>query len=222
VTAQVPTLVKEAVRELQKKHNFKVMEALSSFTTVAETRELGDVPSNFKEFRNRPYELLSTGFHRELQIATDRKVAEETWGSADAEAEAETLMGQPEMILMGEPSDDDGTMVYEVFPYSDSASLWEDSDAGEYRVRIPYWKYLTVLSASDDTNWFTVNADTYIVYKAASEGFFDNWDEERGTLWLQKAQAQWTEVLNADKRLRLSGVTHLVPNPDARRPRPIR
>ena len=36
VTAQVPTLVKEAVRSLQVKHNFKVMEALSSFTTAAD------------------------------------------------------------------------------------------------------------------------------------------------------------------------------------------
>jgi len=222
VTAQVPTLVKEAVRSLQVKHNFKVMEALSSFTTAADTRVLGSMPSNFKEFRGKPYELTGKGRHRPLDIATDRSVAEGLWGSSSAEAEDAELAGAPRLILLAEPSDEHAAASYEIYPRSDSNSDWEDSSAGEYRIRIPYWKYLTELSADADYNWFTTNADTFIVWRAAAEGFFNNWDEERGTLWTQKASTEFQEVLRRDKQFRLSGVQTLIANPNAALPRPIR
>jgi hypothetical protein len=104
--------------------------------------------------------------------------------------------------------------VFEVYPLPDGLSLYANSSAGEYRIRVPYWKFLPALTGSG-TNWFTANAEEWIVFEATSDGFFMDHDEQRGTLWAQRASAKWADVLLADKRLRLSPVTHLVPNPNA-------
>src|SRR5690606_23628102 len=55
VQAEVPTLINEAMKQLQRRHNFKVMEKVASFTTVAGTQVLGAVPSDWKEWRDFPF-----------------------------------------------------------------------------------------------------------------------------------------------------------------------
>ncbi len=215
--AQVPTFVKEAVRQLQTLHNFKVMEAETSiFVTATGTRTLGAVPSNFKQFRGKPYEILADGTVRELMNAADRAAVLREFGDTrGGEADTEVMSGPPAVVLRSEPSDDLGTTVFEIYPLPDGLSLYADTSAGEYRVVVPYWKYLTALSANGDQNWFTNNAEEFIKYQAAAEGFFHDHDEERGTLWTQKAQAKLKDIMLRDKILRLSGVQALVPSPDA-------
>ena len=107
-------------------------------------------------------------------------------------------------------------MNFEVFPLPDGQSLYAN---GQYRIVVPYWKYLTALSASSDTNWFTANAEQWIVWKTASEAFFLDWDEERATFWAQKAAGARKEVIDLDKKYRLAGVRELVPIFDAAGPR---
>lgn len=224
VTAQVPSLIREVIKDLQIEHNFRIMEAEAAFTTATQTRVLGAVPDDWKEFRGKPYELTSFGKRRELDVGVDRAAAIDLYGSDDAEAEEETLQGPPRLILMGEPSDEEGTADFEVYPYSDGLSTWANSSAGQYRVRIPYWKFLTALSANGDSNWFTnseVGAD-YIAYMAASEGFFDNWDEERGQVWATKALAKKAKLMQLDKRYRMSAMQALPYHFGARTPRAVR
>lgn len=215
VTAQVPTLVKEAIRKLQTKHSFKVCEALiGPSVTVVGTRTLVAIPSNFIKWRKKPYRIEQNGKVTDLEWAVDRQSVEREYGTAaGGEAVTADLSGNPRVLLVGEPSDELGTQNIEVYPLPDGDSLYSD---GEYRIAIPYYKFLTTLSAGSSQNWFTNNAEEWICWSAAAEAFFLNWDEERGTMWMQKAAGQFQDVVLRDKHLRLSQVTELVPQPDAR------
>jgi hypothetical protein len=58
VETSVPRLVNFAYRELQDAHNFWIMRATQAYTTTVDTRSLGATPSDFKEFRDKPYFLM--------------------------------------------------------------------------------------------------------------------------------------------------------------------
>lgn len=216
VTAQLPTLVNEAIRELQDLHNFKVMEKVSAvYTTTVETSTLATKPTDFKEFRGRAIEIGALGNISYIQPISGRT---EAWGyfgtTAGGEATASTLAGRPRVIWLSEPTDEMGTQTFEIAPIPDANSLYAN---GNYRIMVPYWRYLTALSSSGDQNWFTNNAVEWIVFKAASMGFFDNHDDVNGTLWANLAAGKYQQVLKADKRFRMSTTDTLIPQPDALR-----
>ncbi len=209
VTNAVPDIVNQAIRKIQEDHNFYIMEALTTAaTTAAATRVLSAAPSDFKEFRGDPYYVEDDGDRVDMAIAPDREAAERAFSVDDTND-----IGEPCLLLLSEPSDDDGTRNFEVFPYSDGASDYSD---GEYRVRVPYWKYLADLSADDDSNWFTVNAVDYVVFKATADGFWKDWDEERATVWEQRAASEKARVIKADKLLRMSTTDTLAVHKGAR------
>lgn len=199
VQAEVPTLVNEAMRLIQQEHNFKAMEdELETITTVA-TRVLTAIPARFKEFRGEPWYETDDGFIVRMVLASSR---EAIWVEVDDEAE-----GFPRFLLDG-LSDDAGTRNVEVYPLPDGNSDYGD---GEYRITIPYWRYVPELSADADTNWFTVNAEEWLVEKATAEAFLIDWDEERAAMWLQKAEASKKRVVKLDKVSRVAHVRTLVP-----------
>ncbi len=215
VTADVPTLVRESIRRLQRLHDFKVAEARTSvLVTALETRTLGAVPSNWYKWRGKPQLISSTGEHRDLSIFPDRASAEREFGSeGGGEADAALLSGSPKALSLSEPTDEAGTKNFEVWPLPDQLSLYTDTN---YRIVVPYWKYLALLTNPGDTNWFTNNAEEWIVYNAASQAFLLNWDEKRVAVWAQQASKAFKEVIDADKRLRVSELTELRPSSDAR------
>jgi hypothetical protein len=209
VTAEVPNLINRIIRELQKNHNFKVMEAEHAVSTTAESQSLGSVPSDFKEFRDFPYYREEVGRFRRMTIAAAKDGPGEYFGAEDE--------GYPMVLLDGLPSDVAGARTWTVYPIPDGNS---DFDDGEYRIVVPYWKYLPALSADGDTNWFTVNGEAYIVDQVTSEAFFLDWDEQRAAVWAQKAAPFKNDLIKTDKLYRLSGVTELVPHFEgARTPR---
>lgn len=216
VTAHIPSFIKEATRRLQTLHNFQVCKALSSvYTTTEGTRVLGALPSNWIRIRGNPYEIHVDGQVREFAFSLDRADVEREYGSdAGGQASTDILSGPPRVILQSESTADSGAANLELYPLPDGNSLYEAPNAGEYRIRIPYWKFLTELSAAGDTNWFTVHANEWIVWMAAAEGFFSDHDEERGTLWTQKAMGKWQEIVKRDKLEQVAMVTHLVPSSD--------
>lgn len=200
VVGSVPQFINEAMKTLQRAHNFKVMEAITSLTTTLGARTL-TLPSNFKEAREQPYVQRFEGDSYKLFWLPDRTEGVRLFGNS-----AEIDTGEPTMLLDAEPSDELGTRIWEVFPYPDGFS---DYDDGEYRIVVPYWKFLNVLSASGDQNWFTINADEYLRRKATSMAFHMNWDEERGTYWETLAKEKFQEAINTDKKLRLAMVGSL-------------
>lgn len=200
ISTEVPDLINSVIRELEDDHNYKVMETETTFNT-ATTRILAVVPSDFKEFRNRPYFLTDNGVSSPMSVAPDRESMNTFVG-----ANTTTDIGSPLFLLDAEPSDDDNTRNLEVFPVPDGNSDFSD---GEYRVHVPFWKYLPDLSADGDANWFSVNAERYIIAKVTADALFMNWDEERGSVWEARAARRLQRVMSLDKKARLGGVRTL-------------
>lgn len=203
VQEEIPSLVNEAMRDLQNEHNYKVMEALvSAQQTVADTRTLLAKPANWKEWRDDPYFLDDTdGAKTAMTWFTSREAALEVFTNEEE--------GPPQALLISEPTTEAGAANIEVWPLSDSAS---DFDNNEYRIYIPYWKYLAALSADEDTNWLTVNAERAIVEYAVAKAFALDWDAEHEALHTQKAEVFRLKAQKFDKISRIMGVTTLVPH----------
>lgn len=218
VTNLVPSFINRAMKELQNKHNFKVMETGTGIlSTVENTRLLAVVPDNFKEYRGKPIEISAMGGVRELGIAADFQSATLDFGSElGGEAVLATLTGRPEVIFRQEPSSDAGGTSFHVYPLPDGNSLYAN---GEYRIAIPFWKYVIPLAANESFNWFTNNAEEWLIFQATAHGFFADWDEERAAGWIQRAALKLQEVVALDKRLRVSAVDTLIPHADVLGPR---
>lgn len=219
VLNQIPTLVNEAVRELQRRHKFRICEAKTSvFTTTEESETLGSVPTDWMQWRDRPLLIHDTGRVRRLAIANSRQDAEARYGSiAGGEHDIATLVGEPKCVFITEDSTQTGaSRSFCVRPIPDGNSLYAN---GDYRIQIPYWRYLTALSGSSDTNWLTTNGEVFIAYHAASQAFLLDWDEERAAIWAQNAANQLKSVIDADKRERYSAAAGtLTPVHDANDP----
>jgi hypothetical protein len=196
VAAAVPSLVNNAIRIIEKLHNYKIMEAvMTPMTTTPLTRVLGTTPANWKEWRDRPYWLPFLDRRPErMGWAASRSDLYRDWTDQD--------VGSPLSLLLGEPTDELGTMSIEVWPLSDSVSDYVD---GEYRINVPYWKYVADLVNPGDNNWFTNNGQFAIEFAATAEGFSIDWDEQRMAVWQQKAQQQAALLQNTDKMQRLDG-----------------
>lgn len=204
ITSLSGKFVNRAIRKLQQKHNFKIMEASLSGPTVVSTRNLIAIPSDWKEARNKPYwQELGTTY--EMDYTDIKMEAEARWGS-----DADFDFGEPRMLF-----ENAETGVFEVYPFPDGAATSSD---GEYTINIPYWKYLPALAADGSTNWFTNNAEDYIIYRATGFGFYANEDEDRGDKWFRLAAAEYGDVVRADKQRRLANTDTLVPHFGARSP----
>lgn len=187
VLNEVPTYVRNAHREAQRRHNFKVMEAKTAeLVTTAFARGLGNLPANWKEARGDPWAVDDLGDVCPVLWGGEREQLVLEWGE-----DPDLHFGHPHYLLQGEASDAAGTIPLEVFPFPDDLAITAD---GNYRIVIPYWKYLPELTTDVQTDWLTVNGDEWIVFRATAEGFFADWDEERGTLWLQRAEGRFKEL----------------------------
>lgn len=209
--AAVPKLVNFALRELQTRHNFKVMEKTLAENTVALTRNLVAKPADFKGFRNKPFYTEFSGNVVPLEVAPSKEML-----LVNYETDSD---GPPAYLFLGEATDDAGASSIEVWPLSDGQSDYSAVPTGEYRVSIPYWRFLSALSGDGATNWFTTHevGEFYLVYRAVAEGFARNWDVEKQTEWLAKAQAMYELIVNEDKALMMSGSDTFAIHKGARR-----
>jgi hypothetical protein len=207
--AEVPTLVNDALRELQDRHNFWVMQKTLTANTTADTRILAATPSDFKDFRLEPYYTDSVGTIVEMSVASSKRQVQ---GFFEADAE-----GLPQFILRGEPTTDAGASSLEVWPLSDSQSDYTVAPAGEYRISVPYWKYLPALSADGDTNWFTLNEQgvQYLINKATALGFAVNWDINKEAEWFALADRYYNMLVATDKQLWFGGQDTFTPHQGA-------
>lgn len=191
VVAEVPLLVNEAIKEAQRRHNFRIMEAELEATTVAGQRLLAALPADWKEKRAKGYVRLGQdGAVGTLPVY---------WLASKEEAIRRYPLDDP--FSTGTPRrllEVDGELL--VFPFPDTLSQWND---GNYRVVVPYWKYLPELVNPADTNWFTDNAEQYVFMWATGEAFAVNWDLERSLYWKTRAEKQFRLAQQADKRSRI-------------------
>lgn len=205
----VPNFINRAMRTLQGKYNFKVMEKEADYLTTVGQREIETggnayLPTRFKEWRLEPFALADDGTWWELTWAPHATAVRRMWSDEDE--------GAPSVLLQDLYTSDDGLnteAAIHVYPLPDGNS---DYDDGEYRISVPYIGYVADLSADADDNWFTTNAAEWLIFQATAEGFFTDWDENRASVWTQRAANKFDEVKMLDKRMRLGGVRELVPH----------
>lgn len=204
ISTLVPRFVNRAIKKLQSKHNFKCMESSVTLTTTTLTRTLGNRPGDWKQSRARPYYSASLGGMGDIYFTSQAN------GEAKYGTNADLDFGSPRLI-----AEDEATGSFLLYPYPDGLS---DYDSGEYTIVIPYWAYLPDLVLSADTNWFSLNAEQWIVYKAVSEGFYANEDEGRAQLWEARSMKEYSDVILTDKVRYLASTDTLVPHLGALRP----
>jgi hypothetical protein len=221
VQAEVPQLINEALTKLQEDHNYRVMEAeLQAYTLVATHTLLQSVGGSpitiptspailFKEWRNEPWYLrYIDGAPRFMSWAASR---ESIWGMFTQGGAVTLDQSFPQVILEEPSSDDFNSRTISVYPLPDGASDYPD---GEYRITIPYYRYLSPLVGGSDHNWITdqPSGEQYIIAWAASEGHALNWDYQKMAVHRASAEIHKKDVKNADKRFRLSSVREWVPH----------
>lgn len=213
--------VNQSIRKLQFRHDFSVCKVSTAvLTTIVATRALASVPADFLRFRKEPPHVIDNhGNVYELGVGPGIAQVERELGSvAGGEFNAAEINGPPMVIVLGEPSDVSNTRQFLVYPLPDGLSLYMTAPAGEYRIRIPYIRLLPDLTGSN-TNWFSVNAEEFIIYAACSRGFYFNHDEQYGEIWLKRAGQEVGDVIARDKNESMSGHTTLNVSFDALGPK---
>lgn len=219
VVAEVPKLVNVALIKLQEKHNFKVMEAELAAFTLVNTHPLlvsvggapisiGPLATNVKEWRGEPWFLTyNEGSPGRMSWAPSK----EAIMGGFLQGGATTLSSSFPSLILEEMSDDGNTRGLTVHPLPDGNSDYPDF---EYRITIPYYRYLPLLSASGDHNWFTdqTSGEEFIVRYAAGEAFALNWDYQKYGVLTAQAQVHYKDLVTADKRARLGAVREFVPH----------
>jgi hypothetical protein len=212
ITTEIGELVNAAIRHAEDNYNYRIMKAETALTTTSGDHRLPasstSIPTDWKESRADPY--LRRG---EAGIDGTKRI---DWAASEEEMvklyskDDPNDKGQPGFIF--EKFEED---IFEVYPFPDGQSQWTD---GEYRVVIPYWKYLPDLSADNDTNWFTINMDQFIKSQATAEGFLLNWDEERAALHFALADAKRRLAERQEARAKLPRNLTLIPKRDVNAP----
>lgn len=199
IQTYVGNYVNRALRKLQVKHNFKTMESDQTYTTTFGTRVLGARPSDWKQPRGKPYYVEQLGGIRELHWTSSRGNALAQFGDSS------TLdIGPPQLMF-----EDDLSAELNVYPYPDDLSDYTD---GEYRLVVPYWKFLGKLISDGDENWFTTNAEQWLIYQATAEAYYANVDIATAQVWETRAAKEYKDVMLLDKDRRLAETRSLVPH----------
>jgi hypothetical protein len=195
--------INRAQKRAQIDHNFKIMEGLYEVFTQVNSRIIQStapptqtnfaVPLTFKEFRRDPWFLKNDGSITRMILANKR---EDIWKSID-----EQDINFPMVLVHATETDTLGNGNFWVYPLPDGNSDYTD---GEYRVKVPVWVYLASYVNTGDQDWFSNNADIFLVFKATQYGFMANWDWQNAALWGKMAEDEWKTVMKRDKMLRLS------------------
>lgn len=210
VQAEVPDLINLAITEAQLRHNFGVMRADQAYSTVvANGHVLGNLPTDFKEYRTKPYYVTALGDKWTIRKGTSL--------NAVLTAVRGDQTRNPLWIVEGNPDPTTGLTGLLVYPTPDGLSDFPD---GEYRITVPYWRFLPALSAGSDHNWFTDNGRQFIQDWATAEAFRMDWNEDRANYWQNQADAggdtrspsHWKTLRQRDITNQLSGVDTLVPH----------
>lgn len=183
---EIPNYVNRAARVAQEAHNWNAfMKATQTSTTVVGASTIA-LPSDFKQVRANPVYRTDLGDDEPMQwLNSDDEIKYHCTNDSDSD------IGSPRWLTV-----DEENQVYRLCPWPDGAS---DHSDGEYRLRIPYWKFLPALVDPGDTNWLTTNAEWFLIWGAAAEAHaFNVWDEKAQT-WTAKANAELARLTRMDK-----------------------
>jgi len=155
--------------------------------TVAGTRKLSAVPTDWVKAVSDPWYLTGTGKAIRMEWLPSRQDASKDY----SEDTSTTARSSPKAILEVQGSAS-GRNDIEVYPYPDASNTTGTfSAAGEYEVHIPYHaRGATLVTGGTETNFFTVDLDLqlYLEDFASGKALLFNRDYDNGQVWLLQAQ----------------------------------
>lgn len=205
----VPVWINQAIKDAERRHNFRKMERTLSIVTIPNQREQANVPAQYKEARSDPFIIRFDGATDEIDWAPSRSDMIRQYGDNTT-----IDIGSPEFILQIFDETED-VSEFHSYPMPDTLSLYPD---GNYRVEIPYYAYSNELVNGSDQNYVTNDAEFYVIYKATEYGMFFNRDEERAIANRNLAEAQYKIFKRTDKMSKVQRRNELTVSLGANRP----
>lgn len=151
---ELPGAINRAIRHAQDFYNFPGTEATWSAVTTPLTRQLASFPADWKSPRGFPrLKDNTTNGWEELEWLPDEQEATRRWGDS-------TVLdtGRPIGLLYV------AGVGVSVYPFPDALSDYGD---GDYRITVPYYKYLPTLTTGSSANLFTTQVAEQFVIDAA-------------------------------------------------------
>lgn len=210
VVAEIQDLVNDAIREAEDRTDFPWMSSQIAYTTIVNQRTLGAVPGDWKKWREKPYYTEFTDGKARGLIIPPNDAAASMAISADR-------TDRPYYLTRSDLVAATGSSDFNVYPLPNGLSDYAD---GEYRVTIPYWRYLPDLSANSDTNAATVDRELvqFIIQWASKLAFELDWNSMgaggggQAEYWERLAEKSWLRIKRREGTNVLSGVNTLVPH----------
>jgi len=206
VSNEVTQLINDAIKDIEDDHNFQVMKGVVTATTTVNDHTLvPTLPLDWKEPRGRSFYTTQAGQETFLTYLPDEEDLAKEFNSTDPND-----TGPPRSLRIN-MTNDDGARTLLVYPFPNGGSDWTAAPAGEYRVTVPYWRYLPELVVDTDDNWFTIYGHQYVIAQATARGFMLDWDETRAAGWLQFAQRYGARLkrLDASGQISPAGFLHI-------------
>lgn len=172
LTATIPTLIKMAQLQIERKYNFKYMEKKT--TSLVVSGGLVTVPSDYKEVKY--FHVIVDGEHIKLHKAVDRYI----WGIYPYSTDQS---GRPEMYALTE-----GRTKFLLRPYPDT----------NYSYELLYYAFSPVLSDPSDTNFLTNYAYDVLIYGALEHAAPYIKDDERVAVWKMKRDEALRDLFNQE------------------------
>jgi hypothetical protein len=190
--ALIPYFVQEGQRRIEDSHGFLIMESSETFDALEDAAVLAAKPANWRSKMDDP--SLIDGFGRDTRmrwISQSKDIVDEF------DHDDPLMVGKPEALL----ETGDALIVY---PRPDAlspvGSVYAD---GIWRIRVPYWARQATLGGEIQQNWWTSNADRYLINHAASQGFLMNRDYPEFSRWEGETLLEKRRLVNFDKRARI-------------------
>lgn len=182
VVSEIDAYVRKAQVEAEDRRGLRVLEA-SHTEAVAEDGDTITKPADWNGIRTGPY-LVSAEFPK-------------LWLES---LSFEQYVEMGDTLVAGAPSyysDHTDATIY-LLPAADAVT----ESPFHYPVIVPYWKRLDVLTDDADTNWFTVDAEDYLVWRAGSLAFEFNRDFEPAAHYQQKSLGEYKRLRTNEIRQR--------------------
>lgn len=207
LTAEIGDLINEARIEVMDRTNFSWMKAEVDFTTLLNTRTLGVTPADWKQWRERPYWV------EDNQGQTHQMLSVRSEATAEDAVETERV-GSPQYLVRGmeTPTTDASSLL--IYPLPNGLSDYSD---GEYRVKVPYYKYLALMTADGDEDAMSLDAGLvrFIIDWACKLAYELDWNEKRASYYEGTAEKTWARMKRRNGLKVLSGINTLVPHQGA-------
>ena len=195
VTTEIPQYVRDAQAEIEDDRTLKVLEA-DFETTLASGASTLTKPSDWNSIRLEPYLVEADFTSTKLRMITEKFVIENL---------STTDTGTPK--YWREVSD----TAFRVYPIADALGPWSD----DYKVKLPYWKRLTTLTADSDTNWLCDNAENYLLWFATALAL-ELIDDPRFIQLFARAKREKARIAAAEARGRMPTGWTLKPDKSSR------